>query len=166
MRRRALLAGAAGAGLLVAGCATPRSRSAGTDTPARWSGRLALSVDSTPPQTFAAVFELEGSPERGQLLLTTPLGNTLGALQWTPGEAILRDGNQQRRYASLAELTQAVTGAALPVGALFDWLDGRPAEVPGWRAELSQVPQGRLQATRDAPLPTAQLRLVFDRPAP
>ena len=160
-----LLAGAVGASLVLAGCAAPQALHADANN-TRWSGRLSLSVDGTPPQTFAAVFDLAGNAEQGELLLTTPLGNTLGALQWSPGAALLRDGTQQRRYASMAALTEAVTGAALPVEALFEWLQGPPADVPGWRAELSQVAQGRLQATRDAPLPTAQLRVVFERPSP
>ncbi len=166
MKRRLLMTSAAGAALALAGCAAPQAARRADTGSSHWSGRLSLSVDSNPPQSFAAVFELDGNPEQGELLLTTPLGNTLGALQWSPGTAVLRDGAQQRRFASIAALTEAVTGAALPIDALFEWLQGRPAQVPGWRAELSQVAQGRLQATRDAPLPTAQLRVVFERPSP
>ncbi len=165
MKRRVLVASAAGAALALVGCAAPQPRRSNGGS-SHWSGRLSLSVDSNPPQSFAAVFELDGTPEEGELVLTTPLGNTLGALRWSPGTALLRDGSQQRSYPSMAALTEAATGAALPIDALFEWLQGRPAQVPGWRAELSQVPQGRLQATREAPLPTAQLRVVFERPSP
>ena len=55
-----------------------------------------------------------------------------------------------------------MTGAALPVDALFQWLAGQPAAVPGWRADLSQVASGRLQAVRESPQPTADLRVVFE----
>jgi outer membrane lipoprotein LolB len=35
--------------------------------------------------------------------------------------------------------------------------------VPGWQADLSGLPDGRLFAQRLMPLPTAELRLVLDR---
>ncbi|RYF43563.1 MAG: hypothetical protein EOO27_44210, partial [Comamonadaceae bacterium] len=68
-----------------------------------------------------------------------------------------------RRFDSVDALVQAATGAAIPVGALFGWLAGRDDQIPGWTAELGQLSQGRLQARRDAPLPTADLRVVFER---
>jgi outer membrane lipoprotein LolB len=55
-----------------------------------------------------------------------------------------------------------VTGAALPVAALFDWLAGRAADVAGWQVDLSLREQGRLSARRDTPRPGAELRLVLD----
>jgi outer membrane lipoprotein LolB len=55
-----------------------------------------------------------------------------------------------------------VTGTPLPIAALFDWLQGRATEVPGWHVDLSQVAQGRLRAQRTSPPPAADLRVAFD----
>jgi len=158
--RRALLA--AVALLSLAGCAQLRPSTGPMATNA-WSGRMSLRVDSDPVQTFSALFELHGSPETGELSLTTPIGNTLAQLHWTPGEALLRNGSETRRYGSVDALIEAATGAAIPVGALFGWLEGRNDPVPGWRPDLAQLASGRLQAVREAPLPRADLRIVFER---
>lgn len=166
--RRAALAAGASALLVLAGCATSTdtgpARSASTpEASTAWSGRLALRIDSDPPQSFSALFDLRGTPQAGELALTTPIGNTIAVLQWSPGEALLKDGGRTRRYESVEALIEAVTGAAIPVGALFGWLAGRDAPVPGWQANLGGVANGRLQATRQSPQPTADLRIAFER---
>jgi len=159
--RRSVLAAGVAAMLLAAGCAQlPSTRPQGTDA---WSGRMSLRIDSQPVQTFSALFELRGSPESGELSLTSPIGSTLAQLHWSPGEALLKNGSEVRRYESVDALIEAATGAAIPVGALFGWLAGRDDRVPGWRPDLAQVANGRLQATREAPSPTADLRIVFER---
>lgn len=150
--------------LLAAGCAQQPVRTASTaiGSAQRWSGRLALKLDTEPAQSFYAGFELRGSAEAGELALFTPLGGTLAVLAWAPGEAQLRDGRETRRFDSLEALAAAVTGTALPVAALFDWLAGRPLEVPGWEADLSRLADGRLVALRRSPAPVAELRLALD----
>jgi outer membrane lipoprotein LolB len=160
-RRLALCAGWAGL-LLAAGCASPGGPLVAASGEA-WSGRLSLRVDSEPVQTFSALFELRGAPQAGELILTSPIGNTLAQLHWAPGEALLKNGSQTRRFESVDALIEAATGAVIPVGALFGWLAGREERVPGWRPDLSQVGAGRLQATRDSPQPRADLRIVFER---
>lgn len=168
-RRDLLLAGAGATVslLLLAGCATPRtSRNAAvqTSSSSSWSGRLSLRVDDTASQSFAALFDLNGTPERGTLSLTSPIGSTLADLSWTPTEALLRSGGQTRRYESVDALVTAATGAAVPVRALFAWLDGRDEDVTGWRPDLSRIADGRLNAVRETPSPRAELRVIFDRP--
>ncbi|SEA78931.1 lipoprotein insertase outer membrane protein LolB [Variovorax sp. YR216] len=158
-----LLAACAGA-LAVAGCATPGApKQSGLVQSEAWSGRLSLRIDSQPVQTFAALFELRGAPWAGNLTLTSPIGNTLAQLHWAPGEALLMNGKETRRYDSVDALIEAATGAAIPVAALFGWLAGRDEQVPGWRPDLSQVGAGKLQATRESPEPRADLRIVFER---
>lgn len=149
------------AGLLLASCASPGGPPAGGH--AAWSGRLSLRVEGDPNQSFSALFELRGAPQAGELILTSPIGSTLAQLHWAPGEALLRNGSETRRYDSVDALIEAATGAAIPVGALFAWLAGRDERVPGWRPDLSQVSAGRLQATRESPQPRADLRIVFER---
>jgi outer membrane lipoprotein LolB len=55
------------------------------------------------------------------------------------------------------------TGAAVPISALFDWLAGVPTSAPGWAADLSQQPKGRIAAKRTEPAPYADLRIVVDQ---
>jgi outer membrane lipoprotein LolB len=47
------------------------------------------------------------------------------------------------------------------VAALFGWLQGQTADASGWNADLSRHSEGRVVARRLQPLPTAELRLVF-----
>mgnify|MGYP006190885467 FL=1 len=144
---------------LLSACATPRPVALPGE--AVWSGRLALQVDSAPPQSFSAGFDLRGAPAAGELQLVSPLGNTLATVVWTPQSAELRQGGQVTRRGSLDELTTELSGTAVPVTALFGWLRGEQGEVPGWHADLTRQAEGRITARRSAPLPTAELRVVF-----
>lgn len=144
---------------LLAACATTqRPAQVGEEV---WSGRLALQIDGTPPQSFSAAFDLRGAPAAGELQLTSPLGNTLATVVWTPESAELRQGGRVTRRGSLDELTTELSGTAVPVAALFGWLRGEHGDVPGWQADLSRQADGRVTARRMAPLPTAELRVVF-----
>lgn len=147
------------AAVLLTACATPQRTALPGE--AVWSGRLALTVDSTPPQSFSAAFDLRGAPSAGELQLTSPLGNTLATVIWTPENAELRQGGRVTRRGSLDELTTELSGAAVPVPALFGWLRGEQGEVPGWQADLSRQADGRVTARRSTPLPTAELRVIF-----
>lgn len=149
--------------LVAAGCATTADQAAPDADATAWNGRLALQVESQPPQAFAASFALEGAPQAGQLTLISPLGSTLAVMRWAPGQAVLMQGGQTRAYASLDEMIEQATGAPLPVRALFGWLRGQPQEVPGWHVDLTGLPGGRLNARRLMPLPAADLRIVLDR---
>ncbi len=146
------------------GCASLRPAAVSAHLP-HWSGRLALKVDDDPRQSFSAGFDLRGSPRQGALELMTPLGGTAALLEWSAAGARLQvPGEPPRQAASLEALVEAATGTAVPVAALFDWLEGRPTEVAGWQADLSQRDRGRLQARRLRP--AADLRLVLDNPSP
>jgi outer membrane lipoprotein LolB len=162
-RRTLLAAGGAALLLSMAGCAQLSGGSAAPTRSDSWSGRMSLRIESEPVQTFAALFELRGSAETGDLTLTTPIGSTLAQLHWSPGEALLKDGSHTRRFDSVDALIEAATGAAIPVGALFGWLAGRNDPVPGWKPDLAQLGNGRLQAVRESPNPRADLRIVFER---
>lgn len=140
---------------LLGGCATR-----GALPPGGWTGRLALRVDSRPAQAFSAHFDLQGNADRGELRLSSVIGQTLATVRWSPSGAELQRGNDITRRGSLDELTAELTGAPLPVAALFEWLLGRPGAAPGWQADLSAQPQGRLVARREQPAPTAELRVV------
>ncbi len=159
--KRRQLCGGVSLTLLLGACAQlPRSpRPASSDL---WSGRLSLRVQSDPPQSLSAAFELKGTADQGELRLSTPLGTTLLSARWTANEALLDAGNQTQRYANIDTLVQQTTGASLPVGGLFDWLRGQPSQADGWVADLSRHASGRISARRLLPAPVAELRIVLD----
>lgn len=163
MKRRALLAAlGSGASLLLAACATPvRTLPATADS--YWLGRLSLQTREERPQGFSAGFELAGQPQRGELILTSPIGNRLAEVQWTDRQAVLRQGGRSQAYASLDELVERLTGTAIPVAALFDWLAGRATAVEGWNVDLSRQADGRLLAVRQWPAPATELRVVLEK---
>ena len=147
-------------------CSTPSLRHQATSSamPAFWSGRLALQIDSTPPQNFSANFELLGSAQQGELLLLSPLGTTLGRLRWQPGQAQLDQGDQHWQDSSVQSLTEQLTGTALPLDALFQWLTGQAQSAPGWQVDLSLLnDRGRLRAERLQPEPHTVLKLQLER---
>jgi outer membrane lipoprotein LolB len=129
----------------------------------QWSGRLALNVEGDSPSSFSSAFDLTGGVEAGQLLLLTPLGTTAARVLWQPEQARVEQGTQVRSYASLDQLLQALTGAALPSAALFAWMQGQSAEIDGWSADLSGWASGRISAQRLQPAPAARLRVILER---
>jgi outer membrane lipoprotein LolB len=127
-------------------------------------GRISLQIQSEPAQSFSASFELKGRAERGELTLISPLGNVLGILRWSPLEATLDSGSQQvQRFSSVDALMAQATGAAVPLSALFAWLQGDNANVSGWSADLSRHSEGRILAKRAQPAPQAELRVILDQ---
>lgn len=145
---------------LLAGCAAPPRATPGAGDETVWYGRLALKVAADRPQSFAAGFELRGSAQAGELLLTSPLGQTLAQVTWSPAGAELRQGDTVTRRGNLDQLTTELTGTAVPVQALFDWLRGTGTEAAGWQADLAAFGDGRIQAQRRSPLPEAELRII------
>ena len=149
---------------LIAGCARKIYRNDLNDTEKRlWTGRISLQIQSDPPQAFFAGFELKGRSERGELLLTSPIGNVLGVMRWSPDEAVLESGNETKRFTSVDALLEQTTGAAIPIAALFDWLRGENTRLNGWSADLSGLDTGRIVATRVEPAPQTRLRIVLDQ---
>jgi outer membrane lipoprotein LolB len=161
------------AALALAGCAA-------VPQPDAVSGRLALHVDAhldRPAQSLSATFDLHGSAERGELRLSTPLGTTLAAAIWGPGEARLVTPQGERRFDDLDRLSRETFGEDLPLRALPDWLHGRPwtgAGEParplrpgpgfvqlGWTIDLARFDAGQLQAWRAGP-PGVRLRAQLD----
>lgn len=164
-RSTALLASLLFTMFLIAGCTTPpRATSQNDGKNSFWTGRISLQVQSEPPQAFFAGFELKGNPAQGELTLNSPLGNSLAVLRWSPQEAVLDSGNQIQRFASVDELMEKATGAAVPLPALFDWLDGKNTAAQGWSADLSQQAEGRISASRTTPQPRSDLRIVLAAP--
>lgn len=150
--------------LLIAGCAhSARAKSINDAENRVWAGRIGLQIRSEPPQAFFAGFELRGKPEQGQLTLTSPVGSVLGILRWSAVDAQLESGGDTKRFSSVDALLLQTTGAAVPVTALFDWLEGRNTSLNGWTADLSRQSSGHITARRSDPAPEADLRIVLDQ---
>lgn len=164
LRRRQWMGALAGlAPLWLAGCAQPPGLRTTDPAQGYWRGRLALRVDApSEPTSFFANFELSGAADAGELLLSSPLGTTLAQLSWNPRSALLRNNGRTRAFDSLDALAVEATGTAIPIAALFEWLQGRAVPADGWQADLTQLPAGRLLARRVLPAPTAELRLVLE----
>jgi len=152
--------------VLLAGCATPAPIRSVSQAPStkQWQGRISVTVQSDPPRNMSAGFSLDGNARQGELNLFSPLGTTLATLQWNPTSTQWLQGSQQRRYDSMAHLTEETTGAALPMDAMFEWLQGRATPSPGWQADLSALNQGSLIAKRITPEPLVVLRIKLDTP--
>lgn len=134
----------------LAGCAQLQKTPPAATQEARLAGRISVTVAGNAHQRGtggAASFELFGGPEAGRLELTSPLGALVARARWTPGGAVLETPSEQRRFGNLDALTRELLGEAVPVAALFDWLQARPwpaaphqrtaegFEQLGWRIE-------------------------------
>jgi outer membrane lipoprotein LolB len=159
-RRQCLQWGLCASALYLTGCASIPPPAA----PNHWAGRLVLHIQDTPPQRHSASFDLIGSATQGELNLFNPLGSTVAQARWTPTLALLQQGERLQTFANMPDLLQAATGAALPLTAVFEWLQGNPTSSPGWDVDLSQHAQGRIRAQRSTPLPAVQLFIVLQSP--
>ncbi len=111
---------------------------------------------------MSAGFSLRGNARHGELDLYSPLGTTLGALQWAPQTVQLSQNGSRQNFQSLSDLTEKTMGAALPIDAMFQWIQGNQATATGWQADLSSATQGVVTARRTAPLPEVSLRIKLD----
>ena len=151
----------------LAGCSTLAPPSQGIDD--TLSGRLSVQVaahEGAPARSVSAAFDLRGGAERGELQLTSPLGTVMAQARWNPSEVLLRSSDGEKHFRDLPALADEVLGEPLPLGALFDWLRGRPwagadsqpLAAPGagfvqlgWTVALDRWREGWVVAHRDAP---------------
>jgi outer membrane lipoprotein LolB len=169
------------AALTLVACATTQQRGESIDGE-NLSGRIAVRVEATPEaaaRSENAAFELQGSAQTGRLILSTPLGSVVAQARWTPGSVVLATPQGERSFVDLDALTREVLGESLPVGALFDWLRGRPwpgapsietaapaepgFEQLGWKVSLARFNEGWVTARRDL-APVVTVRAKLDRP--
>jgi outer membrane lipoprotein LolB len=163
---------------MAAGCSSlPPAGDAGE---APLAGRMSVAVDASegvPARAVSTAFELSGTPLRGRLDLTTPLGTVMARARWSPGEVQLATPDATTSYPDLDALTRDVLGESVPVAALFDWLRGRPwpgapsreqASPPGfaqlgWAVDLARWNDGWIVARRAAPAPAVTVRARLER---
>ena len=142
------------------------------------TGRLSLRIDATatqPAQSVSAAFELRGDGSSGELRLNSPLGSRVASARWAPGLAVLTNGDGERRFSNLDELSREALGENLPLVALPDWLAGKPwAGAPhekndsgfdqlGWQVSLARRAEGWIEARRRTP-PAVLVRVRLDEP--
>lgn len=177
-RRAAAATAAAVMAMFLVGCAsTPRAT---VDGPLL-SGRLLIKVAATsdqPAQSHSAAFELSGNEQRGQMRLLGPLGAQVALAEWSERGASLLDGNGGRDFPDMATMTSEALGESIPLGALMQWLQGKPwAGAPhrplasatagfvqlGWSVDLGRWTDDALvEATRVDP-PGVSVRAKLDR---
>jgi outer membrane lipoprotein LolB len=167
--------GALALSALLAACATPRPPAPREETLA---GRLSIQVAEHAGQgarSMSATFELRGNAERGELDLSSPLGQTVAKARWAPARAELLTGDGPRSFPDLQSLAQEALGEPLPLAALVEWLHGRPwsgaasvqsaggFEQLGWLVNLERAAQGWIVATRSAAPPVTVRARIDDR---
>jgi len=165
---------------LLSGCASVGQRAqADAET---ISGKLSVRVDAegaSPARSESGNFELKGTPDTGQLNLSSPLGTVLAQARWSGHKAWLATSQGETAYPDLDSLTLEMLGERLPMAALFDWLRGRPwagapsqANSPpadsgfqqlGWSVNLARFNEGWVVAQR-AQAPQVTVRARVDRP--
>ena len=163
-------AGALALGAVLAGCSAPAPKPVTTDAQGlstqQWAGRMGLLVlgaeGTQTEQSFSGAFELQGTPQAGELHMFNPLGSKVAHIRWSPEGAWLQQGERLTPSDSLPALVQRTLGTDIPIPALFAWLQGQQSPTPGWQVDLSQYPQ-RITAHRHHPAPQAQLRVVLQR---
>ena len=147
--------------LLVA-CSTPTKRQEYVTPHDVWEGRLSVQVAGEPPQRISADFFLEGTARRASLTLNSPLGTRLARMQWDASSATLEVGDQKRSFESVDAMSTHSLGSALPMQALFAWLQGRPETAPGWEIQTLDMLQGRIRARSVDRTPAVQIDLVLE----
>jgi outer membrane lipoprotein LolB len=165
---------------LLGGCASVGQRApVGAET---ISGKLSVRVDASsaaPARSESGNFELKGTPDEGQLNLSSPLGTVLAQARWSGQRAWLTTSQGETTYPDLDALTQEMLGERLPVAALFDWLRGRPwrgaishanaspagpgFQQLGWSVDLARFAEGWITAQR-AQAPSVTVRARVDAP--
>jgi len=152
--------GAAASPAAAPAASAPSSSASSANAAKVWQGRLGLTVLTDPPTQYHAGFTLKGTGEAGELALTTPWGNQLALVKWQPERVTLDYEGKRYVLRSLADLTQRLSGAALPVAELLDALNGGEPVVDGWL--LRRESPTRLFWLRQQPLPRAELRVVLE----
>ena len=150
--------------LAFAGCASVNPPTASTTAVARaslsGSGRMSLRIDGTPPQHFAAQYEIRGTPEAGEMELLSPWGSVLARARWTPHSVVLINGQQQREFASMEDMSQSLLGTSFSLPQLLLGARAQRPSLPGWEVEYDT--RQRLVMRRVSPLPALELRIQPD----
>jgi outer membrane lipoprotein LolB len=145
-------------------------------------GQMSLKLDAFGEQAAQGIslgFFFNGRAQAGELALMTLMGSQVAQLRWAPQEAELTDSQGPHRYPSLAALSEAALGEALPLDTLIHWMQGRadpslPVRVGaepdtfeqlGWLIDTRQMDEKKLTATRapSSRVRGARIKVYLDR---
>ena len=175
---------AAAAGALLAACAALSPAPEVSRAPVRFDllGRVAVNYDG---RAFTSSVRWQHAPERDEIWLLTPTGQTLAYIVDDAGGATLTGADQKQYRASNVEsLTRQALGWELPLARLGYWVRGEAAPGPapedvlrdersrlaaltqdGWRIAFVHYPpgeQGGLPRRLDLASGVHEIRLVVD----
>jgi outer membrane lipoprotein LolB len=151
----------------------------------QFSGRLSLRVQQT--LTGAAdggtvLFEFDGHPQEGTLLLQSVIGTTVATAHWNPQGAEIITPQGTRSGSNLNEVATFLLGQHLPLEALLHWIRAEPwakanhelrpegFEQLGWTISLEAWHERMITARRPARADRPQdwditVRARLDEPA-
>ncbi|WP_233620875.1 MULTISPECIES: lipoprotein insertase outer membrane protein LolB [Chromobacterium] len=107
------------------------------DQPFAVSGRLSVNLDG---KGHVANFDWRHQPERDQLAINSPLGNTVAEVVRDAGGVTLLADGKAWQAPDVESLTEKTLGWPLPLSGLAWWIRGMP--VPGEASEIR--PDGEL----------------------
>lgn len=139
------------AGLLLAGCSTlapqfhgEREKIGNFALEARFA--LRSTPADQPPQSSGGRLSWQHDEQGERILLANPLGMGLAEIESTPARAQLKTSDGQTwQGATPDELVERITGQALPISRLPDWLLGRHSS-----GNMERDPAGRPLRLREA----------------
>lgn len=131
----------------------------------QFSGRLSLRVHQ--PRTGATdggtlLFEFDGSPEAGTLVLQTVIGTAVATARWNAQGAEIVTAKGRQTGPRLDDLAGALLGQALPLAAILQWVRAEPWPLAphrvraagfdqlGWSISLEAWHEGVVTAHRSA----------------
>jgi outer membrane lipoprotein LolB len=119
---------------------------------------LLIRIEAKPVQSWIVSFDLEGSMDRGELLLSGPLGQTIAQAKWDTGQAeLIQSDSRPYYFANLNQLWTHLTKIEFDVQVLFLWLNEKPFAVPeGWQVTSTNE---RLRLIRHAQASAPEIRL-------
>ncbi|TWI60788.1 outer membrane lipoprotein LolB [Pseudoduganella lurida] len=143
------------AAVLLAGCATVPSTPPSSAPVAAYAdslqleGRLSVNyVRAGKQESISGKFAWRQDATRTDVTLSSPLGQAIATIAVTPGQAVLKEGNNPPRTApDVDALSTQVLGWPLPVSGLRDWLQGYAVAENGQRVAAS--PARNTLTTRD-----------------
>ena len=113
------------------------------------SGKLSVNyIKDDKQESLTGNFTWEQTPNRIEVSLASPLGQTIATIAVTPeGATLTQSGKPPRTAADIDGLTQQTLGWTLPVSGLRDWLQGYAQDAEGKRFAAS--PANNSVVTKD-----------------
>lgn len=152
----------------------------------QFSGRLSLRVQQAHTGAMdggTMLFEFDGHPQEGTLLMQSVIGTTVASARWSPQGAEIITPQGTRSGPNLDDVATVLLGQHLPLEALLHWIRAKPwgkanhelrpdgFEQLGWTISLEAWHERLITARRPARADRPQdweitVRARLDEPAP